>query len=178
MMEGYMMSGKVELRVLEKDDLEFIYQLNNNPEIMLFWFEEPYKSMTYLEKMYEKSIENKDVRQFIIKKGDEKIGYVGIYSIDPIHRKAEFGIMIDPKHQGYGYASTATRLAIDYAFATLNLHKLYLIVDCINEKAIHVYEKMGFKVEGVLKEEYFVNGKFHDVSMMSIFQGEYLQINE
>jgi len=134
--------------------------------------------MTYLEKMYEKSIENKDVRQFIIKKGDEKIGYVGIYSIDPIHRKAEFGIMIDPKHQGYGYASTATRLAIDYAFATLNLHKLYLIVDCINEKAIHVYEKMGFKVEGVLREEYFVNGKFHDVSMMSIFQGEYLQINE
>jgi len=31
MMEGYVMSGKVELRVLEKDDLEFIYQLNNNP---------------------------------------------------------------------------------------------------------------------------------------------------
>ena len=171
------MSEKIELRVLEKDDLEFIYQLNNNPDIMSFCFEEPYNSMTYLEKMYEKSIENNDVRQFIIKKGKEKIGYVGIYSIDPIHRKAEYGIMIDPQHQGCGYASIATKLAIDYAFATLNLHKLYLIVDCMNEKAIHVYEKMGFKVEGVLKEEYFVNGSFHDVSIMSIFQEEYLQIN-
>lgn len=169
------MSEKVELRVLEKDDLEFIYQLNNNPEIMFFWFEEPYNSITYLEKTYEKSIENKDIRQFIIQKGDEKIGYVGIFSIDPIHRKAEFGIMIDPQHQGHGYASTATRLAIDYAFATLNLHKLYLIVDCINEKAIHVYEKLGFTVEGVLKEEYFVNGTFHDVSIMSIFQRDYLK---
>ncbi len=171
------MNEEIELRVLEKDDLEFIHQLNNNPDIMSFWFEEPYQSMTLLEKMYEKSIDNKDVRQFIIKKGKEKIGYVGIYSIDPIHRKAEFGIMIDPKQQGYGYASTATHLAMDYAFSTLNLHKLYLIVDRINEKAIHVYEKMGFQVEGVLKEEYFVNGRFHDVSIMSIFQRDYLKLN-
>lgn len=171
------MSEKIELRVLEKDDLEFIHQLNNNPNIMSFWFEEPFQSMAHLEKMYEKSIDNQEVRQFVIKKGNEKLGYVGIFAIDPIHRKAEFGIMIDPKHQGYGYAGTATQLAMDYAFATLNLHKLYLIVDRINEKAIHVYEKIGFKVEGVLREEYFINGTFHDVSIMSIFQREYLQIN-
>src|SRR5699024_8833737 len=142
-------------------------QLNKQSDKMYYYYEKHNKSITYIEKTYEKSNENKDISQFIIQKGDEKIGYVGIFSIDPIHRKAEFGIMIDPQHQGHGYASTATRLAIDYAFATLNLHKLYLIVDCINEKAIHVYEKLGFTVEGVLKEEYFVNGTFHDVSIMS-----------
>lgn len=172
------MSGEVELRVLEKNDLQFIHQLNNNADIMSYWFEEAYQSMTRLEQIYDKSIDNKDVRQFIIKKNNEKIGYVGIFSIDPVHRKAEFGIMIDPKHQGHGYASIATRMAIDYAFATLNLHKLYLIVDRINEKAIHVYEKIGFQLEAVLKEEYFVNGSFHDIAIMSIFQRDYLKTNE
>lgn len=175
MMEVNIVSEEIELRVLEKSDLEFIHQLNNNADIMSYWFEEPYQSMTHLEKMYDKSIEGKEVRQFIIQKGNEKLGYVGIFSIDPIHRKAEFGIMVDPRHQGYGYASIATNMAIDYAFLTLNLHKLYLIVDRINEKAIHVYEKMGFQVEGVLQEEFFVNGKFHDVSIMSIFQRDYLK---
>lgn len=169
------MNEEIELRVLEKSDLEFIHQLNNNADIMSYWFEESYQSMVALEKSYDKSLNSKEMRQFIIKKGEESLGYIGIFSIDPIHRKAEFGIMIDPKHQGHGYASIATDLAIDYAFSTLNLHKLYLIVDRINEKAIHVYEKMGFQVEGILKEEYFVNGEFHDVSMMSIFQQDYLE---
>lgn len=172
---GLEMSEKIELRVLEKADLEFIHRLNNNADIMSYWFDESYKSMTQLEKAYEKSIDNKDVRQFIIEKDNEQLGYVALFSIDPIHRKAEFGIMIDPKHQGHGYASIATDLAIDYAFSTLNLNKLYLIVDRINEKAIHVYEKMGFEMEALLKEEYFVNGSFHDVSIMSIFQRDYLE---
>src|SRR5690625_3626147 len=100
-MEVKVMSSKeIELRVLEKDDLKFIHQLNNNAEIMSYWFDESYKSMTELEKTYEKSIDNKEVRQFIIQKDNERLGYVALFSIDPIHRKAEFGIMIDPKHQG------------------------------------------------------------------------------
>lgn len=169
------MSENIELRVLEKNDLEFIHQLNNNADIMSYWFDESYKSMSQLEKTYEKSIDDKDARQFIIEKNNERLGYVALFSIDPIHRKAEFGIMIDPKHQGHGYASVATHLAIDYAFSTLNLNKLYLVVDRINKKAIHVYEKMGFEMEALLKEEYFVNGSFHDVSIMSIFQTDYLE---
>ena len=57
----------------------------------------------------------------------------------------------------------------------LNLYKLYLIVDTENARAIHIYTKLGFEVEGVLKHEFFSNGAYHDVTRMCIFQPRYLE---
>jgi len=170
------MSEEIGLRVLEKDDLEFIHRLNNNADIMSYWFEEPYKSMARLQDLYEKNMHNQHERRFILKKNNEKLGLVELISIDLIHRKAEFTIMIDPTYQGHGYASTATKLAMDYAFSNLNLHKLYLFVDEVNEKAIHIYKKSGFQIEATLKDEFFVNGAYHTAVIMSVFQDQYTKL--
>lgn len=82
--------------------------------------------------------------------------------------------MISPAYQGKGYATIATRLALDYAFTVLNLYKLSLIVDCENLRAIGVYTKVGFIEEGRLRHEFFVNGEYRDVLRMAIFQPNYL----
>ncbi|MET1194139.1 GNAT family N-acetyltransferase, partial [Bacillus licheniformis] len=74
-----------------------------------------------------------------------------------------------------GYAMVATNLAMNYAFSVLNMHKLYLIVDKENEKAIHIYKKVGFSIEGELKDEFFVDGSYHNAIRMCMFQKEYLQ---
>lgn len=169
------MSSQLELKAMEKEDLEFVHGLMNDPTIMSFWFDEPYQSKADLEEKYMKNKDSDHMRLFILKKNKEQLGFVGLYSIDPIHRKAEFAIMIDPAHQGFGYAGQATRLAMDYAFRILNLHKLYLTVDEINEKAIHVYNKSGFNTEAVLKDEYFVKGSYHNAVIMSAFQNDYFQ---
>lgn len=71
-----------------------------------------------------------------------------------MHRRAEFQIIISPDFQGKGLATRAARLAMDYGFTVLNLYKLYLIVDKENEKAIHIYRKLGFMVEGELIHEF------------------------
>ena len=76
-----------------------------------------------------------------------------LVEINHVHRRAEFQIIIDPTHQGKGLASRA-KLAMDYGFSVLNLYKLYLIVDQENEKAIHIYSKLGFEIEGVLRHEF------------------------
>jgi len=169
------MFDELGLRAMEKEDLDFIHGLMNDPEIMSFWFDEPYQTKADLEEKYMKNKDNEHIRFFILKKKEEPLGFVALYSIDPIHRKAEFAIMLDPAHQGFGYSGKATRLAMDYAFNILNLHKLYLIVDETNEKAIHVYTRAGFTKEAVLKDEYFIKGSYHDVVYMSIFQKDYLQ---
>ncbi|MBY7144179.1 spermidine N1-acetyltransferase [Virgibacillus sp. NKC19-3] len=171
------MDEEIGLRTLEKEDLEFIHTLHNNADIMSYWFEEAYKSMATLKDQYDKNMSNPHVRHFILKKGNKKLGLVELVAIDPIHRKAEFTIMIDPTYQGNGYASKATCLAMDYAFSTLNLHKLYLIVDQINEKAIHIYKKAGFQIEAQLKDEYFVNGTYHHAVIMCMFQEDYFSMN-
>lgn len=173
-----MLSTEVKLRVMEKEDLPFLHKLTNNIDIMSFWFEEAHTAMVTLEKMYEKNIETKASRSFILEKNGDQLGFVTLFQMDLIHRKAEFAIMMDPKHQGHGYASIATKLAMDYAFSVLNLHKLYLIVDQVNEKAIHIYEKMGFQEEAVLKEEYFINGTYHNIVIMSIFQRDFVKLGQ
>ncbi len=62
-----------------------------------------------------------------------------------------------------------------YAFAVLNMHKIYLVVDKENEKAVHVYKKVGFMVEGELLDEFFVDGNYHNAIRMCMFQKQYFE---
>ncbi|AFP84445.1 spermidine N1-acetyltransferase [secondary endosymbiont of Ctenarytaina eucalypti] len=163
----------IKLRPLEREDLHFIHQLNNNEMMMRYWFEEPHEAYVELKDLYQKNIHNISERRFIIDKQSISVGLVELVNIDYIHRRAEFSILVAPEHQGKGYASVATYLALNFGFMVLNLYKLYLIVDEENTKAIHIYKKLGFKQEGVLLQEFFINGHYHNALRMCLFQHEY-----
>lgn len=163
-----------KIRPLEKEDLRFVHILNNTDTIMRYWFEEPYEAYVELLDLYEKHIHDQRERRFIVEYATEKVGLVELVEIDHIHRRAEFQIIIDPAYQGLGHAARAAQLAMDYAFCVLNLYKLFLIVDKKNQKAIHIYEKIGFEWEAELKEEFFVNGEYRDAVRMCIFQRRYV----
>lgn len=163
----------IRIRPLEREDLSFVHALDNDANIMRYWFEEPYEAFVELVDLYDKHIHDQNERRFIIDNSGTNIGLVELIEIDYVHRRAEFQIIIDPVHQCKGYACEATRLAMEYAFSVLNLYKLYLVVDNENKKAIHIYSKMGFEVEGVLKHEFFVNGHYRDVTRMCVFQWQY-----
>jgi|SRR5690625_479433 len=167
------MSQRITLQTAEKTDIPFLHELFNDKSVMDYWFTEPHFSLEKMEEMFRANQETK--RNFIaINEVGEKVGLVGLYFIDFRHRHAEFAIAFDPKQQGKGYAAEATRLLLDYAFFTLNLHKVYLIVIASNEKAIHIYRKLGFEEEGMLKKHYFINGTYEDGMMMGLFQEDYL----
>lgn len=167
--------GGLALRPLERGDLHFIHLLNNNRSVMGYWFEEPYESFVELEELYRKHIHDQSERRFIIQdSATERIGLVELVEIDHLHRRAEFLIMISPEHQRRGHARLATRLAINYAFRVLNLYKLYLLVDVDNTRAIRIYEDAGFQREGLLVDEFFSDGRYHDVVRMCLFQHQVL----
>ncbi|MGF1492731.1 MAG: spermidine N1-acetyltransferase [Microcoleaceae cyanobacterium] len=166
----------IRLRALEKDDLRFVHNLNNNRSLMSYWFEEPYEAYVELEDLYSKHIHDQSERRFIAETNEGvAIGLVELVEITYIHRRAEFQIIIVPEHQGKGYARPVITLAFNYAFKVLNLNKLYLLVATENEKAIHIYRDCGFKQEGKLVQEFFVNGYFRDALRMYMLQTEYLK---
>ncbi|MBC1420457.1 spermidine N1-acetyltransferase [Listeria seeligeri] len=171
------MSGDLKLRPLEREDLKFVHRLNNDAKIMSYWFEEPYEAFVELQELYDKHIHDQSERRFILELDGQMVGLVELMEIDYIHRRTEFQIIIDPKFQGHGYAVSATKLAMKYAFHVLNMHKLYLVVDKVNEKAIHVYEKVGFIREGELIDEFFVDGTYHDAIRMCLFQHQYREMD-
>ena len=168
------MSSPLKLRPLEREDLPFVHELDNNESVMHYWFEEPYEAYVELRDLYDKHIHDQSERRFIAERDGERVGLVELVEINHIHRRAEFQMIIAPGHQGKGYATLATHLAIDYAFSVLNLYKLSLIVDCENARAVHVYRKLGFRDEGCLRHEFFVGGEYRDVFRMAMFQPDYL----
>ncbi|MBT9312424.1 spermidine N1-acetyltransferase [Leptothoe kymatousa] len=168
------MPQQIKLRALEKTDLEFIHALNNNRNIMAYWFEEPYESFDELADLYQKHIHDNTERRFIAEDSNETaIGLVELLEIDYIHRTSEFAIIISPAYQGKGFARPLISLALDYAFSILNLNKVYLLVAVENEKAIHLYNESGFTEEGRLIQEVFTNGKYRDVIRMYILQSKF-----
>ncbi|GAA2540356.1 spermidine N1-acetyltransferase [Pseudonocardia hydrocarbonoxydans] len=164
----------IRLRALERDDLGFVHALNNDSRIMSYWFTEPYEALVELRDIYDRHVHDNRERRFVIEADGEPAGIVELVEIDYIHRGAEFQIIVHPAHQGRGYAREATRRALDYAFAVLNLHKVYLVVDVENAAAIHVYRTVGFVTEGELREEFFADGRYRNALRMGILQHEHL----
>lgn len=164
-----------KLRPLERVDLQFVHELDNNASVMRYWFEEPFATFTELQALYDQHVHDQTERRFIVESNGDKVGLVELVEIDYVHRRAEFQIIIAPQHQGHGLASRATQLALEYGFKVLNLYKLYLVVDTENKKAIHIYEKLGFEREGELKDEFFVNGEYRSALRMRLFQRGYLE---
>ena len=175
-------ASAIRLRPLERGDLYFVHRLDNNANVMRYWFEEPYETFDELTHLYDEHIRDQRERRFVIEYGSDEggkrnniAGLVEPVEIDHIHRRAEYQIIVAPDHQGKGIATRATELALEYGFSVLNLYKIYLIVDVENAGARHVYEKIGFQAEGTLRHEFFINGQYRDVTRMCLFQHEYLQ---
>ena len=168
-------NNTIILRPLEREDLSFVHKLNNNANVMRYWFEEPYETLIELNALYDQHIHDQTERRFVVVCNGENAGLMELVEIDLIHRRAEFQIIVSPDQQGKGVATRATKLAMDYGFGVLNLHKIYLIVDSDNKKAIKIYEKSGFRIEGQLLQEFFVNGKYRDAIRMCLFQKDFLE---
>lgn len=92
----------VKLRPLEREDLRFVHQLDNNASIMRYWFEEPYEAFVELSDLYDKHIHDQSERRFIIEAAEQRVGLVELVEITHVHRRAEFQIIIDPEFQGQG----------------------------------------------------------------------------
>ena len=62
---------------------------------------------------------------------------------------------------------------VDYGFRELGLHRISLGVYDFNPRAIHVYEKMGFKREGIMRDALYWDGEYVDEIMMSVLSHEW-----
>jgi diamine N-acetyltransferase len=106
---------------------------------------------------------------------EQAIGYVGnvfLFHLDRIHHHGQIGITLKQAAWNHGYAQELLRAALRYGFAELGMNKIYLQVFTTNTKARHLYAKLGFKEEGVLRAHYFVNGAYHNMVSMSILREE------
>lgn len=163
----------MKIRALEETDLEFVHQLNNDYSIMSYWFEEPYKTLSELKHLYSEHLLNEDARRFVIEDEELLVGIVELVGISYVHRNCEIQIIVKPEFNGKGYAKFAFEKCLAYAFDIINMHKVHLYVDTTNEKAVHIYKKSGFNIEGTLKEQFYTKGKYQDAHLMGLLKSNW-----
>jgi RimJ/RimL family protein N-acetyltransferase len=120
-----------------------------------------------------------DRYEFAIRKLDsqEPIGFVELGGINWSSRNAWVGIGIGARENwGQGIGTETMQLILKFGFEELNLRRISLGVLEYNLRAIHSYEKLGFKVEGRQREIVFRDGKRSDMIVMGIFRDQWKEI--
>lgn len=167
---------KARIRALEHDDLARIVRWFNDPEVRRFITVRFPLSMTEEEGWWERLHDRKNDHIFAIEVEDgTHIGTIGLHSVDYENRRAVLGIAIGEKdHWGRGYGADAICAVLGWAFGYLNLNRVGLSVYEFNQRAIHCYEKCGFRREGVVRQNWYVDGQYHDKVVMGILRDEFL----
>jgi RimJ/RimL family protein N-acetyltransferase len=97
------------------------------------------------------------------------LGEAVILDFDPINETAGYRVALaHPQLYGQGYGTEITGLVVGYALDTVGLYRLGLDVFDFNTRAIRVYEKCGFSVEGIKRAALLWDGQRHDAVLMSI----------
>lgn len=116
---------------------------------------------------------NKNVRCAIIDQSNRIIGLVSLTDIEYINFTANFHIMISENYRGSGGGRFATFEILKHAFLDLNLRRIELAVLESNNRAMRLYEKAGFKKEGVKRQAVYKNGSYVDLVLMAILKDEF-----
>ncbi len=110
---------------------------------------------------------------FAIRKINDPLisGYVQLWNIDAVNRSVMLGIRIgDSTQRGQGLGQEALLLAIEYCWLHLNLRRITISVFATNTPALHIYDKLGFVREGILRQAVYIRGQWTDIILMGLLR--------
>jgi len=169
-----MIDGKnICLRSLTKKDFDKTFKWHNDLELKNLTLSHPFPVTDVQEEEWYNSLlkdsSNKNVYFGIEDKSNkELVGIIFLSKINTIHQTCWLGVFLgEESARGKGFGKEAVSLIVDYAFTSLNLRKVSLEVVNTNKNAIIVYKKLGFDIEGKLKNYVWISNNFYDVLLMS-----------
>lgn len=163
----------VRLRPVELRDVDAIMGWINDPEITRNFagFGEPVTREAEAAFIASMIASEKDRLFAIVDAADLAIGTAGIHSIYWPARNGRLGIMLG-RHRGRGVGRRALGLLIQEAFDVLGLHKVWIIHFPDNARMAHLCASFGFRIEGVLRDEYFHRDRHWDMIRQSLLAHE------
>jgi RimJ/RimL family protein N-acetyltransferase len=171
-----MLEGKlVNLRVMEKEDLQLFAEWSNDPEFLgEFWdFSPQQRSKTEIEK----TLENNpfEYKHFMIeKKNGSRIGLINHFNtLHPLGKLLEIGFVLAPEERCKGYCTEAVQLVLDYLFLSKDVIRIQASTHVENKASQRVLEKTGFKEEGIMRKALFNGGQWQDGVTYSILREEW-----
>lgn len=173
-------AGPVSLRPLTRDDRPRVHRWLNDPAVMPFWsgldrpLSEP-ESIEWVERFLREGV---SLRCLIIETPERPVGFIEV-SRQPGDRNyghlAEIDVCIgEPSEWERGYGSAALSALLRWLFTDAGIQRAFLQPRVSNKRALHVYEKVGFRREGVLRRADYTDGEYNDAVMMAALRDEWL----
>lgn len=163
----------VKLRAMEPEDLDLLYQIENDSSIWHVGTNNvPYSRYVlhdYIAHASGDIYTDKEVRMMIDNEQGETVGIVDLVNFSPQHQRAEIGIVIKDGCRNLGYANAAIRKIMSYAHDVVHLHQLYAIVETTNEISLNLFESLGFSRSIFLKEWTFNGNTYVDAIVIQKF---------
>lgn len=141
--------SKINLRALEPEDLELLYDWENMPQ---FWdtgnTRQPYSRFElkqYISQINKDIYESRQLRLMICDSATQQaVGTVDLFNFDPYHSRIELGLFVAPEFKGKGFATSALHLIEEYVFSFLKIHQLYSYIAGTNLAGITMFTKENF----------------------------------
>jgi ribosomal-protein-alanine N-acetyltransferase len=175
-----LLEGKtVNLRVIEKEDVDFMFEWTNNPD-----FSGEYSPIAIYGQNsraeWVRGLDNPSdmtkltaFREFIIEKKDgTRIGLMHWFANQP-YGTMEVSCFLVPSERGKGYGAEATQLMVDYVFLRKDIVRIQTHTNVGNKKAQNALKKVGFQIEGTARKFIFVRGVWADYYLLSILREEW-----
>ncbi|MEI6139066.1 MAG: GNAT family N-acetyltransferase [Mariniphaga sp.] len=172
-MSKYLSSEIVSLRAIEPEDVDLLYNWENDPEI---WEVShtlvPYSK--YILALYIKNAdkdiyESKQLRLMIDTLDGKTVGAIDLFDFDPYNSRVGIGLLIHNKEdRSKSYASSALELLIGYCFKKLKIHQLYANIGIGNQISISLFEKFGFRICGRKKDWNFTEIGWEDELILQL----------
>lgn len=166
------------LRWIEAGDSEAIFSILGDPEVCKLLdgrpMAEPHEADEYIQGVW-RDFERRLIFRWGIcdAETDELLGTCSLYYLNYEHRRAEVGIMLARRAWGRGFASEALRVLIGFAFDALDLHRIEADIDPANAPSLALFERQGFKREGILRERWHLPTRIHDTILLGLLRREW-----
>lgn len=160
-------------KFLKKDVKNKVKWINDNDNNTFLHYDLPLDFDKTLD-WYQKNKKNKNRYDMVIEYNNIPVGVIGIINIDK--KKGEYYITLGEKeYKRKGISFIASKLLLDYAFNDLKLEKIWLCVDEKNIAARKLYEKIGFRLEGLLIKDIYFKNEMINRCMYGLCRNEWMK---
>lgn len=174
----FLQGKRVNLRPLEESDLQRCMRWINDPKIRKFVANQMPMDLVSERKWFDtldRSMPRTDIiLAIVLRRSDRHVGIMGLHRIDWINRHGTTGAIIGEEDcWNKGYGAEAKSLLLEYAFQTLNLHRINSSALAINKRSLAYLKKSGYRVEGCRRRMFFRNGRWVDEIALGILASEW-----
>lgn len=173
---------ELELRSFQRKDSSKFFQLvEENRDHLRKWLPWVHNMTTLIDAEYIISLweqqfaENTGCNVGIFYRG-ELVGSVGLHQIDWYNKFTSIGYFLSKKAEGRGIMTRTVQIILNYAFFYLGLNRAEIRCGVNNKKSRAIPERLGFVLEGIIREGENLSGHYHDLFLYSMLARDWLHV--